>query len=94
MMNSVLIVTNFNAGRKKAIKYKKKVIDFVLADDVGIFGSSMSDSTRAMVTDSASDILVVVYCFENDIELETLLCEAEKAFVQFAGVYDIDTWIA
>ena len=39
-------------------------------------------------------ILTVVYCFENDIELETLLCEAEKAFVQFAGVYDIDTWIA
>ena len=30
MMNCVLIVTNFNAGRKKAIKYKKKVIDFVL----------------------------------------------------------------
>lgn len=66
----------------------------VLADDDGIFGSSMSDSTRAMVTDSASDILAVVYCFENDIDLETLLCEAEKAFVQFAGVYDIDTWIA
>ena len=30
MMNCVLIVTNFNAGRKKAVKYKKKVIDFVL----------------------------------------------------------------
>ena len=30
MMNCVLIVTNFNAGRKKAIKYKKRVIDFVL----------------------------------------------------------------
>ena len=29
MMNSVLIVTNFNAGRKTAIKYKKRVIDFV-----------------------------------------------------------------
>ena len=66
----------------------------VLADDVGIFGSSMSDSTRAMVTDSASDILAVVYCFENDIDLETLLCESEKVFVQFAGAYDIDTWIA
>ena len=66
----------------------------VLADDDGIFGSSMSDSTRAMVTDNATDILVVIYCFENDIDLETLLCEAEKAFVQFAGAYDIDTWIA
>ncbi len=30
MMNCVLIVTNFNAGRKKALKYKKRVIDFVL----------------------------------------------------------------
>ena len=30
MMDCVLIVTNFDAGRKKAIKYKKKVIDFVL----------------------------------------------------------------
>lgn len=30
MMKSVLIVTNFNAGRRKAVKYKKAVIDFVL----------------------------------------------------------------
>lgn len=30
MMKCVLIVTNFNAGRKKAVKYKKAVIDFVL----------------------------------------------------------------
>lgn len=30
MMNCVLIVTNFNAGRKKALKYKKRVINFVL----------------------------------------------------------------
>ena len=36
----------------------------VLADDDGIFGSSMSDSTRAMVTESAKDILTVIYCFE------------------------------
>ena len=29
-MKNVLIVTNFNAGRKKALKYKKQVIKFVL----------------------------------------------------------------
>ena len=29
-MKSVLIVTNFNAGRRKALKYKKRVINFVL----------------------------------------------------------------
>ena len=29
-MKNVLIVTNFNAGRKKAIKYKKTVLDFLI----------------------------------------------------------------
>ena len=50
----------------------------VLADDEGIFGSSMSDSTRAMVTEMSKDILVVVYCFEKDIDLESLLEEGKK----------------
>ena len=57
----------------------------VLADEEGIFGSSMSDSTRAMVTDSATDILVVIYCFENDIDLDALLSDAEDAFERFTG---------
>ena len=65
----------------------------VLADDDGIFGSSMSDSTRAMVTDSAADILVVIYCFENDIDLDALLREAENAFKRFAGAEDVECWI-
>lgn len=29
-MNNVLVVSNFNAGRKTAIKYKKKVLDFLI----------------------------------------------------------------
>ena len=65
----------------------------VLADDEGIFGSSMSDSTRAMVTEEAHDILVVIYCFEKDIDLEALLKEAGTAFERFAAVTDIETWI-
>ena len=65
----------------------------VLADDVGIFGSSMSDSTRAMVTDSATDILVVIYCFEDDIDLDALLLEAVSAFGRFAGAEDVEHWI-
>lgn len=65
----------------------------VLADDEGVFGSSMSDSTRAMVTEEAHDILVVIYCFENAIDLEALLKEAGTAFERFAAVTDIETWI-
>lgn len=65
----------------------------VLADDDGIFGSSMADSTRAMVTENAKDILVVIYCFENNIDLDVLLSEARNAFERFAAAENIDSWI-
>ena len=65
----------------------------VLADNEGIFGSSMSDSTRAMVTNEAKDILVVVYCFENDIDLNAVLEEGKAAFEKFATTKDIEYWI-
>jgi DNA/RNA-binding domain of Phe-tRNA-synthetase-like protein len=65
----------------------------VLADDEGIFGSSMSDSTRAMVTEETRDVLVVIYCFENDIDLEAILEEAETAFKRYAAATDTETWI-
>lgn len=62
----------------------------VLADDEGIFGSSMSDSTRAMVTETAKDILVVIYCFEDDIDLEALLNESRLAFEKYASATDVE----
>lgn len=65
----------------------------VLADDEGIFGSSMSDSTRAMVTEESKDILVVIYCFENDIDLQALLTNAKAAFQRFANSQNIETRI-
>ena len=65
----------------------------VLADDDGIFGSSMSDSTRAMVTENAKDILVVIYCFEDEIDLNSILIEAKEAFEEYAAVTDSEAWI-
>lgn len=65
----------------------------VLADEEGIFGSSMSDSTRAMVTENTSDVLVVIYCFENAIDLQSVVDQAQKDFQQFADIQDIKTWI-
>lgn len=65
----------------------------VLADDEGIFGSSMSDSTRAMVTEDTKDILVVIYCFENDIDLGALLDEAQNAFQKFVEGRNMEIWI-
>lgn len=65
----------------------------VLADEDGIFGSSMSDSTRAMVTENTKDILVIIYCFENEIDLLALLACGKDAFEQFAGAVNTETWI-
>ncbi|WP_455721769.1 B3/B4 domain-containing protein [Agathobacter sp.] len=65
----------------------------VLADNEGIFGSSMSDSTRAMVTEQTKDVLVVVYCFDKDIDLQALLGKARAAFEKFADVWDIEDWV-
>ena len=65
----------------------------VLADDDGIFGSSMSDSTRAMVTEHAKDILVVIYCFENDLDLSRITAEGLQAFEEYASVSDAESWI-
>lgn len=65
----------------------------VLADEAGIFGSSMSDSTRAMVTEATTSILTVIYCFENDIDLADLLSKAKEAFVQYAGAVDAESLI-
>ena len=65
----------------------------VLADEDGIFGSSMSDSTRAMVTMEARDILVVIYCFEKEIDLMQLLSDGKEAFEQFGDAADAECWI-
>ena len=65
----------------------------VLSDDEGIFGSSMSDSTRAMVTGETKDVLVVIYCFEADIDLNSLLENAQKAFEEFAEISNAEKMV-
>lgn len=53
----------------------------------------MSDSTRAMVTKDTKDVLVVIYCFENEIELQRLLENAKDEFKKFAEAKNIESWI-
>lgn len=65
----------------------------VLTDDLGAFGSSMSDSTRSMVTLETRDVLVVLHCFENDMDLPALLEETKTAFETYADVQNVEIWI-
>ncbi|MBR2767190.1 hypothetical protein IKD67_03870 [Candidatus Saccharibacteria bacterium] len=75
----------------------KKFLDMenmlMLVDDEGLFGSSTSDSTRTMVTDKTTDVLVAIYCFENNIDLEKLLESSKEAFIKYADAKDITSWI-
>lgn len=65
----------------------------VLTDDLGAFGSSMSDSTRSMVTLETRDVLVVLHCFENDMDLPALLAETKAAFETYADAQNVEMWI-
>lgn len=65
----------------------------VLADEEVIFGSSMSDSTRAMVKEQTKNVLLVLYCFEKDIDLLALLEKAQVYFQRFADAKDFVSWV-
>jgi DNA/RNA-binding domain of Phe-tRNA-synthetase-like protein len=59
----------------------------VLADLEGPFGSPISDSTRSMITESAREILVVIYCPDSagDTSLEEALSTLAGRLAQFCA---------
>jgi len=59
----------------------------VLADPDGPFGSPISDSTRSMITETARDLLVVIYApaAGADTSLEQALSRLSERLVEFAG---------
>ncbi|MBZ5693826.1 MAG: hypothetical protein LAN36_00545 [Acidobacteriia bacterium] len=59
----------------------------VLADAGGPFGSPISDSTRSMITDSARDILAVIYAPSGASEaaVENAIARLAERLTQFAG---------
>jgi DNA/RNA-binding domain of Phe-tRNA-synthetase-like protein len=59
----------------------------LLADSQGPFGSPISDSTRSMITESAHDILVVMYvpAGASDASLEAAMERLIERLTQFTG---------
>jgi DNA/RNA-binding domain of Phe-tRNA-synthetase-like protein len=59
----------------------------VLADSEGPFGSPISDSTRTMITESAVNIMVVIYAPASaaDAALEAAMGRVSERVSQFAG---------
>lgn len=59
----------------------------VLADPDGPFGSPISDSTRSMITESAREILAVIYApvAAPDASIERAMTRLGERFTQFAS---------
>jgi len=63
----------------------------VLADPAGPFGSPISDSTRSMITESAKEIMIVIYAPARvaDASLNLAITRLQERLTQFAGVSDV-----
>lgn len=75
----------------------KDIIDLenllVLKDEKGPFGSTMSDSTRTMVTLDSKNILVIIYCFQDDIDLDSLVKIASDLFIKYSDAKNLKSYI-
>ncbi|WMI80496.1 B3/B4 domain-containing protein [Anaerotignum sp. MB30-C6] len=61
-----------------------------LFDELGPFGNPTSDNTRAMITESTKEILMVYYVFDGEEALMGLLEEAESLLKEFAQGQDFE----
>jgi DNA/RNA-binding domain of Phe-tRNA-synthetase-like protein len=59
----------------------------VLADPAGPFGSPISDSTRSMITECATQIMIVIYVPVRtpDVSLQVAIARLTSRLTQFAG---------
>src|SRR5580704_18198946 len=59
----------------------------VLADSQGPFGSPISDSTRSMITESAEQIMIVIYtpARASDASLNAAITRLKDRLTQYAG---------
>ncbi|MGD0425942.1 MAG: phenylalanine--tRNA ligase beta subunit-related protein [Candidatus Acidiferrales bacterium] len=63
----------------------------VLADPAGPFGSPISDSTRSMITESAREIMIVIYAPArvSDASLTLAMTRLKERLTQFASASEV-----
>ena len=67
----------------------------VLADSAGPFGSPISDSTRSMITESARNVMIVIYVPEgaSDASANLAMKRLCERLTTFAGASSVDSTI-
>lgn len=85
---------------KEGSRYKgigKELINIehlpVLTDSIGSFGSSTSDSERAMITNDVREILMCIYSFSGRTDIEEYLEYGKELLERYANGKEIETKI-
>lgn len=65
----------------------------VLSDEEGAIGSSTSDSRRAMITEDAREVLMLIYSFSDNQDLEKAMESGKKYLEAYAKAEDVQGWI-
>ncbi|HBG3273642.1 TPA: hypothetical protein KP795_002308 [Clostridioides difficile] len=65
----------------------------ILSDSVGKFGSPTSDSERAMITEDANEILICIFSFSQESDIEEYFRYAKELLKEYADGKDIETKI-
>jgi len=61
----------------------------LVTDDLGPFGSTTSDSRRAMVTKETREVLTLIYCFSESMDIDSILDRASELFSGYAAARDM-----
>ncbi|WP_375318621.1 B3/4 domain-containing protein [Candidatus Tisiphia endosymbiont of Oplodontha viridula] len=64
----------------------------VLCDRDGPFGSPTSDSSKALIQDSTTDIITVIFSFDGDRLLKEQMHEMTRLLIQYAGATNVHTY--
>jgi DNA/RNA-binding domain of Phe-tRNA-synthetase-like protein len=62
----------------------------VLTDSIGSFGSPTSDSERAMITNNASEILMCIYSFSGETDIDEFLKYGKELLERYSNGKDIE----
>jgi len=65
----------------------------ILTDAAGSFGSPTSDSERAMITDTVKEIIMCIFSFSGQNDMEEYLQSAKELLARYADGKNIETKI-
>ena len=65
----------------------------VIADKRGPIGSSTSDSERAMITENTAEVLMLIYSFSDNKDVEKALESGKEYIRTYTSAAEIEAWI-